>query len=103
MREGGRWWTARCAKLYGPRTDGTRIGVVAARRTVLAPEIDELQVAAAPLVAGEHFLEIALGLFDVLRLRQLPASGEAVDVRIDGERRLAEGLGHDHARGLVSD
>ena len=71
--------------------------------TVLASEVNDLQMAAAPFAFGEELLEVALGLLDVLAVRQPPPFREAVDVRVEGERRLAERLIHDDARGLVSD
>ena len=75
-----------------PRTDRARVLVVPARRAVLAAEVDDLQVALSPLLAREELLQIALGLLDVLARRQSPACGEAVDVRVDREGRLAERL-----------
>ena len=56
-----------------------------------------------PAIAREYLLEVGLGLLDVLALRQAPARGEPMNVRVDRKRRLAEGLSHDHARGLVPD
>jgi len=76
---------------------------VLARRAVLAAEIDDLQVQRGPALAGEHGLEIVLDLLDGARARQLPAPGEAMDVRVDRERGHVERLRHHHARGLVAD
>jgi predicted CoA-binding protein len=70
---------------------------------VLAPEEDDLEVEADPRVLGEGRLEVAFGALDGGTVGETPARGEAMDVRVDGERRDAEGLGHDHARGLVTD
>lgn len=47
-------------------------------------------------------LEVGLHLLHVLALAQPPAESQPVDVRVDGEGRVAEGLGHDDGRRLVS-
>ena len=51
----------------------------------------------------EQLLEIALGLLDGAAAREAPARRQAVDVRVDREGRMAEGLRHHDARGLVAD
>src|ERR1700688_3257137 len=86
-----------------PRTNRARVRLVSARGAVLAAEVDDLQVAASPLLGGDVLREVARVPFDVLRSGQLPAAGQAVDVGVDREGRLAEGLGHDDARRLVAD
>src|ERR1051325_10995639 len=93
----------RSPPLRRPTADRARFKVVAARRAVLAAEVDDLQMTAAPLVAREELLQIALGLLDRRPVRQAPARCQSMDVRVDGERRLAERLAHDDARGLVAD
>jgi hypothetical protein len=72
-------------------------------RAVLASEEDDLEVEADPRVLGKRRLEVAFGAFDRGAVRETPALGQTMDVRVDGERRDAEGLGHDDARGLVTD
>lgn len=74
-----------------------------ARRTVLPPEEDDLQVPPMPLVLGEERLEIGLGALDGRPRRQPPALGQPMDVRVDREGRHAEGLHHQHRRRLVPD
>jgi hypothetical protein len=69
---------------------------------VLAAELDELEVQAAPGERGKELLEIALGLLDGAAAREAPARRQPMDVRIDGEGRLTEGLLHHDARGLVA-
>ena len=44
----------------------TLIAIVAPRRTVLAAEVNQLQMPPRPLVARKQLLEIALGLLHVL-------------------------------------
>ena len=56
-----------------------------------------------PVLGGEELLEVALGLHDVAIVREAPARGEPVDVRVDREGGDTEGLRHDDAGGLVSD
>ena len=70
---------------------------------MLAAVEDDLQVELVPLLLGKAFFQVALGLFDVLALGELPALGEAVDVSVDGKGGHAEGLGHDHGSRLVAD
>ncbi len=72
-------------------------------RAVLAAEVDDLQVAVVPPVAGEHRLQIVFGAFHVRPVRQAPSEGESVDVGVDGERRHAEGLRHHDTGRLVTD
>ncbi len=74
-----------------------------ARRAVLAAEVDELQMAADPLVLGIERLEIALGLDDVPTARESEALGQAMDVRVHRKRRDSESLRHHDARALVPD
>src|SRR5207249_147841 len=66
------------SRLRSPGTDRTFRVMVIARRAVFAPEVDDLQMAFPPLLGQEQLLQIALGLLDVLRLRQPPARGEAM-------------------------
>jgi hypothetical protein len=86
----------------GPGADRAGGRIVAARRAVLAAEVGDLQLA-VPVVDREQPLQVALGLGDVARARQPPPASEPVDVGVDGKRGSAEGLSHDHARGLVAD
>jgi len=75
---------------------------VAARGAVLASEVDELEMAAAPVLRLKQALQVALGLDHIARAREPPAPGQPMDVRVDGEGGLAEGLHHHDARRLVS-
>jgi len=56
-----------------------------------------------PLVGRERGLQVDLGALDVLAVGEAPAFGQAMDVRVDRERRHAEGLHHEDRRGLVAD
>ena len=68
----------------------------------LAPEEDDLEVAAIPGLLREGLLQIAFGALDRASVGESPASGQAVDVRVDRERGHPVGLGHDDAGGLVA-
>lgn len=70
---------------------------------MLAAIEDDLQVQLVPALAGEAFLQVALGLDNVLSLAEFPALGEAVDVGVHREGGHAEGLGHDHGCRFVAD
>ena len=54
--------------------------------TVLAPEIDDLQVELRPGVLGKDRLQVAFGTLDGRSVRESPSRGEPVDVRVDGKR-----------------
>ena len=73
------------------------------RRTVRATEVDDLKMQLRPVRGGEEPFQRLLGLADVASVREPPTRGKPVDVRVDGEGRLAEGLHHHHARALVTD
>jgi hypothetical protein len=70
---------------------------------VLAPELDQLEMQAPPRERREELLQITLGLLDRAAAREAPTRRQPVDVRVDGEGRMAEGLLHHDARGLVAD
>jgi hypothetical protein len=76
---------------------------VAAGRAEAAAEVHELEVDAAPVLAREEGLQVALRLRDAAPAREAPARRQAVDVRVHREGRLAEGLHHHDARRLVAD
>ena len=76
---------------------------MAPSRAVFAPEHDDLQVQAPPVRLGKDALEVAFSAFHGGSVRKAPARGQAVDVRVHGERRLTEGLGHDHTGRLMAD
>ena len=86
-----------------PRADGARSGVMPLSSAVLAAKEDYLQVEVVPEGLGKQRLEVPLCLFHVLAVREAPALGEAVDMRVDRERRDAEDLRHHDAGGLVAD
>src|SRR5262245_33834086 len=69
-----------------PRADRARAQVVSARGAPLAAEQDDLEMDLAPVLAREQRLEVALHHRDVLRAREAPAPGKAVDVRVDRKR-----------------
>jgi hypothetical protein len=70
---------------------------------VLAAEVDDLEVDAAPGRLGEEALQVALGLHHAAAAREPPAGGEAVDVGVHREGGRPEGLHHHDARRLVAD
>ena len=70
---------------------------------MLAAVENDLEVEAVPGLAGEELLQVALSLDDVFSGGEFPAGGEAVDVRVYGKCRDAEGLGHDDGGGFVTD
>ena len=72
-------------------------------RAVLAPEVDDLQVPVAPRVFREHGLEVRLRAFDRRAVRESPAAGESMDVRVDREGGNPEAAAHHDRRGLVPD
>ena len=53
------------------------------------------------MLLGEEFLQVALRLLDAPPAAEPPAVGEAMNMGVDREGRVAEGLGHHDARGLV--
>jgi hypothetical protein len=69
---------------------------------VLPSEQDDLEVQAAPGQRRIQLLEVALGLLDRPAVREAPAGGQPVDVGVDREGGLAEGLRHHDAGGLVA-
>ena len=60
-----------------------------------------MRVAAERL--GDNLLELRFDLVDILAGRQTRAIANAKDVRVDGERLLAEGGVEHDVRGLASD
>jgi hypothetical protein len=68
---------------------------------VLAAEVNDLQVPTNPGVDWKDPLQVSLSLDDVLTIRKPPARSQAVDVRIDRERGMTEGLTHHYGCGLV--
>lgn len=76
--------------------------IAAAGGAVFAAVENNLEVEAVPRVAGEEFLQVALGDDDVFSGGEFPAGGEAVDVGVDGKCRDAERLRHHDRRGLVT-
>ena len=52
-------------------------------------------------LAREELLKVSLGHFDVLRVGQTPAGGQAMNVGVHRKGGMPEGLGHDDAGGLV--
>ena len=81
----------------------TGVEVVRARRAMLPPEVDDLQVQLVPALFREGPLQVLLRLHNVLAAGQAPAVSEAVDVCIHREGGLAEGLGDADGSGLVAD
>ena len=73
------------------------------RRTMLATEINDLQVQLVPRRRREQGLQIRLGTLDTVPIRQAPARRQPMDVRIDRKGRHPEGLRHQHRRRLVPD
>ena len=71
----------------GPRADRAAGEVVAARRAVLAAEVDDLQVQRVPGASGKTALEVALGPLDAAAVGEPPAGRQAVDVGVDREGR----------------
>lgn len=57
----------------------------------------------APLVAGNESLQILLDVARGLSKREAQPVRDAENVRIDSERRLFEGDGHNDARRFSSD
>jgi hypothetical protein len=76
---------------------------VPARGAEAAAEVDDLQVQPRPALGRERAAQVALGLLDRAAGREIPALREPVDVRVDRERRDAERLAQDDARGLAAD
>ena len=76
---------------------------MAFRRAVFAAKVDDLEVTTIPSVFGENGLQVPLGLFDILSVTQPPPISQAMDMRVDGERRKTECTRHDDAGCLVAD
>jgi cation:H+ antiporter len=85
-----------------PGADRARRQVVSASGAVLAAEVDELKMPPAPVLGSEEPLQVPLGLDHVAGPGESPASRQAVDVRVDREGGLAEGLDHHDAGRLVA-
>lgn len=75
---------------------------MAAGRAELTAKIDDLLVQVVPALPREEAFQVFLGLDHVLAVGQPPAVGEAVDVGVDGEGGLPEGLLHHHLGRLVT-
>ncbi len=58
----------------------------------LAAVVDDLEVQAGPVCGVVKFLEVGLGLADVFTFCEFPALSEAVNVGVNRESRLTEGL-----------
>jgi hypothetical protein len=70
---------------------------------VLASVIDDLEVELVPRVSREQPFQVAFRLCDIARGTEFPSFGEPMDMRVHGESRDMEGLGHDNGGGLVTD
>ena len=70
---------------------------------MLPTEKNNRQMEPIPIAVRKKALEIPFGAFHRISIREPPARREAVNMGIDRKRRDAESLGHDDARGLVSD
>src|SRR5690606_13573813 len=96
------------ARAHGPdrgreRADRAAGRVVAQRRAVLAPEVDDLQVQPAPALRRIKTAQVLLGPADAAPVREPPPRGEAMDVGVDRERRDTERLREHDARRLAPD
>ena len=63
-------------------------------RAVLASIINDPQVQRVPMLLGEKFFQIRLGLFDASTVGQLPTLSQAMDVRVHRKSWNAERLCH---------
>src|SRR5436190_17564901 len=71
-------------------------------RTILSSKIDDLKMRLVPLRFGDESLQVTLSLLHVLAVAKTPPVGQAMDVGVNGKRRLAEPGHHDRC-GFVSD
>lgn len=76
---------------------------MASCRAVLSCEVDDLEMEFIPFFFRKQAFEIGLCLLDGFCFAKSPAGGAAVDVCVDGEGRMMEGLRHDNRGGLVAD
>ena len=70
---------------------------------MLAAVEDDLQMESVPSLDRKELFQIRFGLNHILSIGQSPTLRQSVDVRIDRERRYAEGLGHDDRCRLMTD
>src|SRR6185437_2159367 len=70
--------------------------------TSTAAMMDEVDVQALPHLRGDNLLERVVVFLSPVRLDQTQAVEDAVDVRVDGERRPLERVGEDAARAFRS-
>ena len=72
------------------------------RGAILTAKVNDLQMQIVPAFFGKEALTVALRLLDALAVGQPPAVDETMDVRINGEGRQAETLGHDDLSRFMS-
>ena len=77
---------------FNHAADGAFCFFMAARRAVFASKQNHLQMDFAPIFFGKQFFEIALNLSHVFSFAEPPSLRTAMDVRIDGKRRLMKGM-----------
>ena len=77
--------------------EGAGRAIAASSGAVFSPVKDDLQVELVPAVFREQSLEVSFCGLDVGTGAEPPALSESVNVRVYGECRHAEGLGHHHA------
>ena len=75
---------------------------MAARWTMLAAEVDDLQVQVVPALFGKEALAVFFGLLDIFAIGQTPAIDQPVDMRVDWKSGYAEVLRHHYLSGLVA-
>src|SRR6056297_199044 len=75
-------------------TEFTLGTVTTACGTVLATEVDDLQMQIIPNRFGKQTLQVLFGLLDMPAVGQPPALGQAMNMRIDGKSGVAERLRH---------
>ena len=75
---------------------------MSARGAILTAKVNNLQMQIVPALFGKEALTVALRLLHALAVGQPPAIDKAMDVRINGEGRLAETLGHDDLSRFMS-
>src|SRR5713226_823268 len=86
----------------GPGADRTGYLIMVSRRAILPAKVDDLKVPLTPVLPREELLQIRFRLPHVLSFRQSPSVRKAMDMRVDREGRLSEGLGHHDAGSLVA-
>ena len=76
--------------------DLTNRSVASSRGTIFPPVKDNLKMELTPGIPWEKGFQVLFGLFNARAIGQFPPLGEAMNVGINCECRMPEGLGHHH-------